>query len=132
MSFLIDTDVCSAYLKQVGTVTNRFMQHAGQLHISTITAAELYTWALRAKAPPLRLQGLLDLLGEVTVHDLNHDVAREFGRLRSGFLDAGQAKPVLDLLIAATALVHNLTVVTHNSQDFSGIPGLSQADWLSP
>jgi len=36
------------------------------------------------------------------------------------------------LIIAATALLHNLTLVTHNSQDFLNIPGLRMADWLSP
>ena len=56
MSFLIDTNICSAYLKDTrkgaGTVFSRFMQYTGQLHLSTVTLAELYTWALRSKAPP--------------------------------------------------------------------------------
>ena len=38
----------------------------------------------------------------------------------------------MDLMIAATALVHNLTVVTHNVQDYADVPGLSIADWLVP
>jgi len=38
----------------------------------------------------------------------------------------------LDLLIAATALVHDLTLVTHNTQDFMNVPGLGLADWTVP
>jgi predicted nucleic acid-binding protein len=41
MSFLIDTETCSAHLKQKGIVSNRFLQYTGGLHISTITLGEL-------------------------------------------------------------------------------------------
>jgi tRNA(fMet)-specific endonuclease VapC len=37
-----------------------------------------------------------------------------------------------DLVIAATALVHNLTLVTHNTPDDRNIPNLILADWLAP
>jgi tRNA(fMet)-specific endonuclease VapC len=38
----------------------------------------------------------------------------------------------MDLFNAATALVHNLTLVTHNTSDNSRIPGLTLTDWLAP
>jgi tRNA(fMet)-specific endonuclease VapC len=38
----------------------------------------------------------------------------------------------MDLLIASTALAHGLTLVTHNTQDFTNIPGLNLEDWLAP
>ena len=37
--------------------------------------------------------------------------------------------PVIMLLSTAIALVHNLTVVTHNSTEFARVPGLAWADW---
>src|ERR1700682_3288659 len=104
----------------------------GRLHVSAITVAELYTWALRATAPPKRLQGVLDMLNDMTFLDVDQDVARKFGELRAALLDAGQPKPQMDLLIAATALVHGLTLVTHNTQDYAGIAGLTLDDWLVP
>jgi predicted nucleic acid-binding protein len=110
----------------------RFLQYLGRLHISVITLAELYTWALRAKAPPQRLQGLLDMLNDMALLEVDLDVARKFGELRAALLDAGQPKPQLDLLIAATALVHDLTLVTHNTKDYATIPGLKLDDWLMP
>ncbi|MEO8495851.1 MAG: type II toxin-antitoxin system VapC family toxin [Planctomycetota bacterium] len=131
MSFVIDTDVCSAYLKGDCGVWQRFMQYGGRLHLSSITVGELFTWALRAQAPPKRLPALVDLLNDVTVLDVTIDVSRKFGELRAALLDAGQAAPDMDLLIAATALVHHLTLVTHNGQDFANLPGLSIEDWLS-
>lgn len=132
MSFLLDTDTCSVHLKQPGKVTARFLQYMGQLHVSAITVAELYTWALRATAPPKRLQGVLDMINDMTFVDVNQDVARKFGELRAALLDAGQPKPQMDLLIAATAIVQGLTLITHNTKDYAAIPGLTLDDWLVP
>lgn len=109
----------------------RFTQYGGRLHVSVITVGELYTWALRASASPKRLTALLDLLKDVTLHDVTADVGRKFGELRAGLLDAGQGTPDIDLLIGATALVHGFTLVTHNVQDFLHLPGLRVEDWLS-
>jgi predicted nucleic acid-binding protein len=132
MSFLLDTDICSAYMKGDHRVWQRFMQYRGQLHVSAVTVGELFTWALRARASPKRLPTLLDLLNDLTVLDVTRDVGRIFGALRAALFDAGQATPDMDLLIAATALVHNLTLVTHNVQDFAHLPGLTVQDWLGP
>ncbi len=40
--------------------------------------------------------------------------------------------PTADLMIAAVALVHNLTLVTNNTADFQSVPGLRLDDWLTP
>jgi tRNA(fMet)-specific endonuclease VapC len=132
VSFLVDTDICSAFLKGDRLVWNRFMQYSGGLHVSTVTAGELFTWALRANASPARQQGLLDLLRDMTVLDVTLDVARKFGEVRAGLLDQGQSAPEMDLLIGCTAIVHGLTMVTHNVADYANFPGLTVVDWLIP
>jgi tRNA(fMet)-specific endonuclease VapC len=132
MSFLVDTDTCSAHLKGNRAVANRFLQYTGGLHISAVTLGELYTWAMRLKAPPKRAQSLQEFLGDVTVLDVTPTVARRFGELRAALFDQGRPPPDMDLLIGATALVHDLTLVTHNTADFSNIPGLRILDWTVP
>ena len=132
MSFLLDTDTCSAYLKGNRLVFNRFMQYTGRLHISVITLGELTIWVSRANAPPKRTQDLQDLLRGVATLDVTPDVARKFGEVQAGLLDAGTPAPEMDLLIAATALVQGLTLVTHNVADYANIPGLTVVDWLIP
>jgi tRNA(fMet)-specific endonuclease VapC len=133
LSFLLDTDTCSAYVKGHPLVFNRFLQYGGGLHISVITLGELLTWALRAKAPPRRLQDVQDLLKLVQVLAITPDVGWKFGELRAALLDAGTPAPEMDLLNAATALVHPLTLVTHNTKDYANIPGLVNiVDWLVP
>lgn len=59
MSFLLDTDICSAHLKQQGRLTHKFLQYIGRLNVSVLTAGELFTWALRAKASLVSLMALL-------------------------------------------------------------------------
>ncbi len=132
MSFLVDTDICSAHLKQKGVVTNRFLQYTGRLHISTVTLGELYAWALRVEAPPARLRGLREMLADVMVLEITARVAEKFGQVQAGLLDAGKPAAAMDLLNAATALVHDLTVVTHNVQDYADVPDLRVVDWTIP
>ena len=132
VSFLLDTDICSAYLKGRGPVSNRFIQYGGRLNISTVTQGELFVWALRAQAPPRRLQTLFDLLKEVFVLPVDETTSRKFGEVRAWQLDHGLATPDLDLLNGSVALAHGLTMVTHNVSDYANIPGLTVADWLVP
>ncbi|HUG94109.1 MAG TPA: type II toxin-antitoxin system VapC family toxin [Planctomycetaceae bacterium] len=132
MSHLLDTDTCSAYLKSDPRVVARVMQHFGGLHVSVVTVGELLTWALRSGAPQARLQGIQDLLANSTVIEVDLPVAERFGELRAALFDRGRPVHEMDLFVAATALVHNLVLVTHNVQHFAHIPGLTIDDWLVP
>jgi predicted nucleic acid-binding protein len=131
MPFLLDTDICSAYLKGNHAVANRVEQYGGGLHVSAVTVGELFAWVLRAKASPARSQGLADFLKDVTFLDVDQDVARKFGEIRAAQLDAGTFTPALDLLIAVTSLVHDLILVTHNVEDYRHVPGLNVDDWMA-
>ena len=132
MSYLVDTDIASAYLKNDRAVVGRVMLHFGALYISAITLGELLTWALRANAPPSRLQGVQDLLRGVTVLEVTRSAAEKFGEIRAALLDQGLSVGEMDLLNGSIALIHNLTVAMHNLQDYSNIPGVVVDDWLVP
>jgi tRNA(fMet)-specific endonuclease VapC len=132
MSFVVDTDTCSAYIKGNPLVWNRFIQYAGRLYLSVVTLAELTIWECRANAPPRRAQDIQDLQKIVNPLDVTVSVARQFGAIQAGFVDVGQRVPEMDLLIAATALVYGYTVVTHNVQDYEDIPQLTVVDWTVP
>ena len=131
MSFLVDTDIASAYLQGNGKVFNRFIQHSGGLYISILSVSELYSWVYVADNPAKRESGLQAMLSDVTALVVDDDVARQCGQIRADLQKKGTKVPTLDLLIAATALLNNLTVVTHNQRHFSLVPGLRIEDWLS-
>lgn len=97
-----------------------------------MTLAELALWASRRKAPRKRLGQVQSLLTSVTVIDVTPDIAWKFGEVQAALMDRGLQAPDLDLLIGATALVHDYTIVSHNTADFQNIPGLTVIDWLLP
>ena len=133
MSFLLDTDICSAHLKRPAGLMHRFVQHAGRLYISTVALGELYVWAFHRPDPaPATRRIENDLLADVVVVSYDSDCAREFGRIRAQLLPKGISVPTIDLMIAAVAVVHDLTLVTHNTNDYRNIPGLRLEDWLTP
>jgi predicted nucleic acid-binding protein len=107
------------------------MQYAGRLHVSVVSIGELMTWGLRKKASPNRLPGLLDFMKGIDILPVTPPIADEYGRLRAALLDAGRPTPQMDLWIAATAIYHGLTLVSHNTRDFAHIPGLKLDDWLT-
>lgn len=130
MGYLVDTDICSAHLRDASHVTARFLQHTGRLHISVLTLGELLSWTLRIKSAPKYQQALLKLLADVNVLDVDQAVAQKFGEIRARLLDQGTPVASMDLMIGATALVHGLVMVTHNVQHFARISGVLVEDWL--
>jgi tRNA(fMet)-specific endonuclease VapC len=77
------------------------------------------------------LDAVRDLLQAVRFLDVDHMVADKAGQLRAMLLDRGQPMPHMDLHIAATAVVHGLTLVTHNVRHFLLVPELRGDDWLA-
>jgi tRNA(fMet)-specific endonuclease VapC len=132
MNFLLDTDTCSAHMRRPAKLAHRFIQYTGQLAISSVTLAELYAGAYK-HSQGNRLLGLIrDLLQEVQVIDFDSACAEVFGQVQGTLLQQGISVPTADLMIASAALVHNLTLVTHNTSDYQNIPGLRLDDWLTP
>jgi tRNA(fMet)-specific endonuclease VapC len=69
-------------------------------------------------------QDLNNFLRGVTVLGLDEAIAKIFGRERGRLRTAGTLIGDLDLLIAATALHYNLTLLTNNRSHFERVEGL--------
>ncbi len=131
MSFLLDTNICSAHLKRPGGLAHRMIQHSGRLFVPTIVLGELHAWAYRRDNPAELLKQIDDeLLADVVLLDYDRPCAERYGRERGTLLRRGVVVSTADLMIASVALVHDLTLVTHNTADFQNIPGLRLEDWL--
>jgi predicted nucleic acid-binding protein len=108
---LVDTDVCIDHLTGVARLAGR----RARLGYSVITRAELHAGA----DGPAEMEQIRRLLGAMVEYPVDRQIAEEAGRIRH---QAGIRLP--DALIAATALVHGLTVDTRNLADFRRVPGL--------
>jgi predicted nucleic acid-binding protein len=121
--FLLDTDAISevdkprpdrgllAWLSSVDWL---------ELHLSVVTVGELWHGIAELAQGPKRrgLEAMFGLLPERfynRILPVDYSIAAEYGEIqaRSGPL------PILDTLIAATAITHHLTVVTHNTKDLA-------------
>jgi predicted nucleic acid-binding protein len=100
-----------------------------EISISVVTVGELHVGVHVAPDIETRAQRLATLfdLGEVDVIDIDADVCLRWALLRAHMARVGRRANVNDLWIAATALRHNMPVVTQDA-DFDplvGIGGLS-------
>jgi tRNA(fMet)-specific endonuclease VapC len=132
MTHLLDSDICSAHMRRPGGLAHRFVQYAGGIAISSVTLAELFAGAYKRPQPAKLLSLIHDILQDVAVIEFDAVCAQQFGQVRGGLLQQGVSVPTFDLLIASTALTHNLTLVTHNTADYQNVPGLRLDDWLIP
>jgi tRNA(fMet)-specific endonuclease VapC len=131
LSFLLDTDTCSYHLRRPSGLSHRIIQHSGRLFIPSIVLAELYVWVYRRDEPSPGLAAISQFLQhEVRVLPFDEHCAEEFGRIRSQLLRRGLGANRIDLMIAAVAVVHDLTLVSHNTADYQHIPDLRLDDWL--
>jgi tRNA(fMet)-specific endonuclease VapC len=113
-------------------LAHRFFQYAGGLAIASVSLGELYAGAYKRLQPAKLLTAIADLLQDVVVLAFDTTCAERFGQIRGSLLKQGIQLPTADLMIASVALVHNLTLVTHNTADFQRIPGVRLDDWLIP
>lgn len=130
MSFLLDTNICSSHIRRPAGLAHRMMQYSGRLWLSSVVLAELYAGAYMLDQPARILASIEELRKDLGVLPFDERCAQEFGKLRGVLKRQGIGGNPVDLMIASVALVHDLTLVTHNTADFRFIPGLRLEDWL--
>ena len=85
------------------------------LAISIITYAELYEGALGSRQSERRLQQLAELVRSLDVLPIDFEVAHQFATIRRQLRSSGQPIPDADSFIAATALRHDLTLISRDA-----------------
>lgn len=126
MTYLVDTDLIASYLnghKKAVTLLDKLTEQG--LAVSLMTFGEIYEGVYFSKNPKAAEQAFLKLLHGLTVQPLSKSVLRQFARIRGDLRSKRILIPDTDLLIAATAIYHNLTLVTGNIRHFDRIPNLS-------
>lgn len=124
--YLLDTNIVSeTRRKQADERVISFLSAAesSTLHISVLTLGELRKGAaLKKKTDPdlaRKLRAWIDGL-ESSFADRTLGVDAATAQLW-GELSAQRTRPVVDTLLAATAIIHDLTFVTRNTRDFRDI-----------
>jgi tRNA(fMet)-specific endonuclease VapC len=136
MKFLLDANAWIGHLRQTTpSVTQRLSQHpASDVALCSMVLAELLYGAERSH-PSYRATNLALVVGlrqQYVSLPFDDPAAEQYGQIRSHLANQGTPIGPNDLIIAAIALAHKLTLITHNTTEFSRVPGLALEDWQIP
>lgn len=134
MSYLIDTNIISEISRGPACNRNVAAWYASieetDIYLSVLVVGEIRKGVERARLRDLdkarKLEAWLDSLAAAhsdRILSIDQAVAEEWGRI-----SAPRSVPVVDALLAATATVHRMTLVTHNVADVADLA----AEFLDP
>ena len=131
--FLLDTNACIAWMRGGNSRFEAYAisrpQYAGRVVLCSVVRAELLFGAYRSQRRGENLERTNAFLAGFQSLPFDDDAAYRHALIRAELTAKGQLIGPNDLLIAATALAHGAILVTHNTAEFSRIPGLLLEDW---
>lgn len=123
MKYLVDTDVIIDHLRRKVALTEQILDEGA---ISIVSLGELIYGTYKSSHPQKSLITLKEDLQilDFEIINLNEIIMAEFGRIKADLEIKGERLDDFDLLIAATAVVNNLILVTRNIKHFKRIKNL--------
>ena len=134
MNYLLDTNACIALINdKIPPVRSRLRQAIAEdekVMVSSVVAFELW-YGVAKSARPEANGRLVETFfaGPVSTLPFESEDAKIAGRVRAALEAVGKPIGAYDLLIAAQALRHQLTLITANVPGFGRVKGLDWADW---
>lgn len=110
-------------------IEKKKMEHLVSLSphiVSAATVMEISTSFFRSDRDVMMLD---EFISPLTIIPIDRKVARKSGKITARLIDEGERIEINDLYIAATALLHEETVLTANVKHYEGIDELEIADW---
>jgi len=133
MRYLLDTCIITDFVKNNQKTVEKIKQLSPRdLCISVITTSEIEYGIQKINGTKKGdhiikvTNALVSIIEEVSV---NHNIAIEAGMIRARLVSEGKIVGAHDILIAATAKVNKLVMITNNIKDFIRIDGLEMESW---
>lgn len=125
MTYLVDTDVIidALHSRRDGVELLERLAPAG-LAISVISVGELEEGAHLASDPGTHLATVRQFISGYQILPVTMPIMSQFAELRAGLRRAGLLIADFDLVIAATAIAHDYSLLTRNIRHFGRIPDL--------
>jgi tRNA(fMet)-specific endonuclease VapC len=129
MRYLLDANVVIGLLNDASSKLARRArwERPADIAISAIVAHELFYGAFKSRRAAHNI-ALVDGL-QFVVLEFDKEDARQAGEVRALLASRGTPIGPYDVLIAGQAKARNLTLVTHNTDEFGRVPGLRCDDW---
>ncbi len=134
--FLLDTNIISELIKkQPNTCLLERMDDVpdASLYTASVCAMELRFGALRVpNSEALWAKIQKRILTRIQILPFSYQEAMKAAEILAVLYASGRPVGIEDTMIASTALINGLIVVTANTAHFSRIPGLQSENWLLP
>jgi tRNA(fMet)-specific endonuclease VapC len=131
MRFLLDTNTCIRFMNgRAPAVKERLIATTDDdVAVCSVVKAEMFAGAEKSR-DPRRSRALQDeFFARYVSLPFDDRAADTYARIRAHLEKQGTPIGPNDLMIAAIALAHGLTLVTHNSDEFARVPDLLMEDW---
>ena len=129
MKYLVDSDsIIDATIGVSAAVTVLDRLSMDGLAVSVVAVGELYEGVHGTSDPTAEMASLRRFLESYVIFDTTEPIAEVFSRIRAQLRRQGNLIQGLDLLIAATAIHHDLELVTRNRRHFERVPELKLYD----
>lgn len=131
MTYLLDANACIELLNERDTpIAHKLARVVPQtIVICSVVKAELYHGAYKSSKREANLDLLARFFQRFTSLHFDDNAAEQYGILRATLEKRGTLIGPNDLLIASIALANNVTLITHNTAEFSRVRGLQLEDW---
>lgn len=129
--FLLDTNVWVTYLRGKSSLVKQQIEVKAphEIALCSVVLGELFYGVLRSQNAMKNRSAVETLVTPYVCLPFDDAAADRYAAIRYDLETAGASIGPYDLQIAAIALVHNCTVVTHNKAEFGRIPDLLIEDW---
>lgn len=127
--YLLDTNICISILKDKYGIREKVLDVSPKnCFISEITIAELFYGAAKSqRAEHFKdIDHIINLFKVLPVYPS----LRLYGKLKAELEQKGQRIDEFDLLIGATSITNNMTMVTSNTKHFERITGIHLENWM--
>ena len=131
IKYMLDTNIIAYAInkRSENIIKNLTKREPEEICISAITMAELEYGINHSSKPEKNRIALMMFLAEITVLPFDAEAAYDYGEIREDLQRKGELIGANDLLIAAHARSHGITLVTHNVGEFSRVENLNYEDW---
>lgn len=123
-SYLLDTDIAIEVLRGDRELWER-IRAKPEIYLSVVVLGELYYGARGSGRPVKNAERVDELKGRVTVLGCDEETARVYGELKARLKVRGRMIPSNDLWIAASALQHDLVLVSRDAH-YDAVEGLGR------
>ncbi len=121
--YIVDTDVSIEYMKGNPSAI-QLLESLDDLHLTTVTVAELFFGAYNSKNVTKNLPTLFNYVQKFSKLTMQLWDAIRFGKIKAELRRRGAMIGDADIIIASIALSYGFTLITRNVKDYERIKGV--------